>query len=409
MKHSSVFLLVFLFGPIISPGLAQEILQWRGSDRSGAYKDSGLLKTWPAEGPTLLWESVDIGNGYGSPSITKNGIFVNGEIDSVSYLYALDLQGRLKWKTRIGKEWTQSYPGSRSTPTVVDDLVYVTAGWGALACIESATGKERWSLNLMSDFHGTNPRFGFSESVLIDGNTLYCSPGSPDTNVVALDRLTGKIIWISKGVGEITSYCSPVIVDFSTRRVLVTFSMSNMLGIDIRDGKLLWSYKQEGEGVDCQCNTPLYENGHLYCVSGNGNGAFKLRVSEDGSQITEVWKNNRCDNVFGGFIKVNDYLYTSGYEKRQYYIVETNTGTIVDSLKFDRGSTISADGHLYLYNEKGNLGLFRPAGPKLEQVCSFKVTRGTKAHFSHPVICGGLLYVRHGKSLLAYDIRDRKE
>ena len=383
---------------------AQEVLQWRGADRSGVYPETGLLDAWPAEGPALLWESSDIGNGYGSPAITKQNIFVNGEIDSISYLFALDLKGQLIWKSKIGREWTKSYPGARTTPTVVDDLVYVTAGWGQLSCIEAKTGKERWTVNMMSDFHGEVPRFGFSESVLVDGNTVFCSPGSRDTNIVALDRFTGKINWISKGGGEMTSYCSPMIIRLPARNILVTFSKSKMLGIDTKDGKLLWSYQQEGEGVDCQCNTPLFENGMIYCVAGNGNGAFKLKLSDDGSQVTEIWKNNLCDNLMGGFIKVKDYLYTSGYEKRQYYVVETNGGKIVDSVKFDRGSTIFADGKLYLYNEKGQTGLFNPNGPKLEQISTFKVTKGTKAHFAHPVICGGVMYIRHGRELIGYKI-----
>lgn len=386
---------------------AQEILQWRGSERSGVYHETGLLNEWPPEGPALLWESGDIGNGYGSPVITRENIFVNGEIDTISYLFALDLKGNFLWKSAIGREWTQSYPGSRTTPTVVDDLIYVTAGWGALSCLETKTGKERWSLNMMSDFHGPVPRFGFSESVIIDGNTLYCSPGSPDTNVVALDRMTGKILWISKAEGEMTSYCSPMIIRLPQRNILVTFSKSMLLGLDTKDGKLLWSYKQEGEGVDCQCNTPLYENGMIYCVAGNGNGAFKLSLSADGTSIKEIWKNNRCDGLMGGFIKVNDHLYSSGYEKRQYYTVDTNTGAIVDSVKFDRGSVVFADSKLYLYNEKGQMGLFSPNGQKLDQISAFKITKGTKAHFAHPVICGGVMYVRHGKALLAYQVAKR--
>ena len=383
----------------------QEVLQWRGSDRTGIYNESGLLKTWPETGPELLWEFDGLGNGYGSPVITKTNIFINGEIDTTSYVFALDLSGKYLWKSKIGKEWTQSYPGSRTTPTVADDLLYVTAGWGQLACLESRTGKERWSVNMMTDFHGQVPRFGFSESVLVDGNTVYCSPGSPDTNVVALDRFTGKINWISKGAGEMTSYCSPMLIRLPQRKILVTYSKTTLLGIDTKDGKLLWTYKQEGQDIDCQVNTPIYENGFLYSVAGNGNGAFKLRLSDDGTQITEIWKNGRCDNLMGGFIKLNDYIYTSGYENRQYYTLETTGGKIVDSVKFDRGTINYCDGMLYLYNEKGQVGLFRPDGPKMEQVSSFKVTRGTKAHFAHPVICNGILYIRHGKSLLAYKVK----
>jgi outer membrane protein assembly factor BamB len=179
MKHF-IFLVFTIFLSMIQLlAGAQEVLQWRGADRSGVYNETGLLKSWPAEGPALLWESGDIGNGYGSPVITRTNIFVNGEIDSISYLFALDRSGKFLWKSKIGREWTQSYPGTRTTPTVMDDLAYVTAGWGQLACLETRTGKERWSVNMTTDFHGQAPRFGFSESVLVDGNTVYCSPRQP--------------------------------------------------------------------------------------------------------------------------------------------------------------------------------------------------------------------------------------
>jgi outer membrane protein assembly factor BamB len=405
MRHLLLnFLIAILF---FAPGMisGQEVLQWRGADRSGVFYETGLLKKWPDTGPVLAWEFDGLGNGYGSPVITKDKIFVNGEVDTISYLFALDLSGKFLWKSKIGKEWTQSYPGSRSTPTVVSDLIYVTAGWGEVACLEAQSGKPRWTVNLMTNFFGPVPRFGFSESLLVNGGEVYCSPGGKDTNVVALDRFTGKLKWICKGVGEMTSYCSPMLIRLPQRNVLVTFSKTNLLGIDTKDGKLLWNYQQEGQDVDCQVNTPIYENGYIYSVAGNGNGAFKLKLSDDGSQVTEVWKNPRCDNLTGGFIKVNDHIYTSGYEKRQYYVVETNEGKIVDSVKFDRGTTNFADGLLYLYNEKGNFGLFKPNGPKMEQISTFKITRGTKAHYAHPVICNGIMYIRHGKSLLAYMIR----
>ena len=212
MKH---FFLNGLFALLLLntlPGQCQEILQWRGTERSGVYYETGLLKTWPEAGPQLLWEFDGLGNGYGSPVITKTNIFVNGETDTTSYLNALDLSGKFLWKSRIGKEWIINYPGSRSTPTIMDDLVYLTAGWGQLACLEAKSGKEKWSVNLMADFHGPVPRFGFSESVLVDGDIVFCSPGSPDTNVVALDRFTGKIRWICKGAGEMTAYCSPMMI-----------------------------------------------------------------------------------------------------------------------------------------------------------------------------------------------------
>lgn len=399
---SGTLLLILLFSLNLS---SQEVLQWRGADRSGNYAGSNLLKSWPDGGPNLLWEFDGLGNGYGSPVITTTNIFINGEMDTISYLFALDKTGKFLWKSPIGKEWVINYPGSRSTPTVVNDLIYVTAGLGTVACLESATGKLRWSVDLVKDFQGTIPRFGFSESVLVDGDKLFCSPGNADTNVVALDRFTGKIIWISKGVGEITSYTSPVMIQRATKRILVTFSKTTLMGIDSKDGILLWSYPMDGQDIDCQCNTPYYEQGAIYLVNGNGNGAVKLALSEDGTKITEVFRNSRCDGLFGGFIKMGNYLYTSGYEKRSFYTLDCQNGAIVDSLKFDRGAIISADQMLYLYNEKGSLALAKPTDTKLEIISSFKLAKGTKAHFAHPVICEGILFVRHGKSLLAYDIK----
>lgn len=385
---------------------SQEVLQWRGNDRTGVFQETNLMKSWPDGGPQLLWEYEGLGNGYSSPVITRTNIYVNGEIDSINYLFALDLFGKFLWKAKIGKEWTLSYPGSRSTPTVLGDLIYVTTGLGTVACLEAKTGKTRWSVDMIKDFHGPINRFGFSESLLADEEKVFFSPGGADSNIVALDRFTGRIKWICKALGEITSYCSPQIIKLPVRNILVTFSKNALLGIDMSDGTLLWSHKQDGNG-DVHINTPLYKDGFIYYITGDGSGSVKLKLSEDGTIITEVWKNSSCDNVMGGFIKSGNYIYTASYGKKIWYIQDVSSGRLVDSIEFDKGVTNYADGMLYLYNEKGQLGLFRPAGPKMELVSSFKITRGTKAHFAHPVICNGILYVRHGKSLLAYDIKEK--
>ncbi|MHC1702585.1 MAG: PQQ-binding-like beta-propeller repeat protein [Tenuifilaceae bacterium] len=406
MNLKKLLLLFAVTFYLTANSFSQEILQWRGADRSGIYKESNLLKTWPVAGPNLLWESEAIGNGYGSPVITKKNIFIEGEIDTINYLFALDLTGKIQWKTKIGKEWVTNYPGVRTTPTVVNDLLYVTTGWGKLSCIETNTGKEKWSVDMMKDFHAKQITFGLSESVVVEDNKVYFSPGSKDTNIVALDRFSGKVVWISKALGEKTAYCSPLLIKLPQRNILVTFSAHALLGIDTKDGSLLWSHKQESEG-DVHVNTPYFENGYIYYITGDGNGSVKLKLSDDGTSITEVWRNKKCDNTFGAFIKVNDYIYTSGYEKRVYYTLNANTGEITDSLKFDRGAIIAADNLLYLYNERGQMGLFNPSGPKLEQISVFKITKGTKAHYAHPVILNGILYVRHGKSLLAYDIKNK--
>jgi len=403
-RPSSLVLLPFTLLLVANTLFSQEVLQWRGADRRGMYQETGLLQVWPEGGPELLWEFTEAGNGYSSPLITDDRIYITGEIDTVTYLFALEKSGELIYQVPVGKEWTINYPGSRSTPILVDDLIYLTTGMGTVACLEAKDGKVRWSLNMMSDLHAPGITFGYAEGLLVDGNTVFCTPGNADTNVVALNRFTGKIQWIGKGLGEHTAYCSPLLIRLPARNIMVTFTAHALLGIDTKDGSLLWSHKQDFEG-DVHVNTPWFEDGFIYYITGDGNGSVKLKLSDDGTTITEVWRNKSCDNTMGGFIKLGNDIYTASYEKRKWYVQDATTGDNVDSVKFDKGITVFADNMLYLYNERGQLGLFKPNGPSMEMVSSFKITRGTKAYYAHPVICDGIMYVRHGNSLLAYDIK----
>jgi outer membrane protein assembly factor BamB len=400
-----LFFIALFISVALCSSQAQEVLEWRGKDRTGYYPEKGLLKSWPTDGPELLWEFDGLGNGYSSPAITSENIYITGEIDTVNYLFCLNNSGKMIWKSKVGKEWIINYPGSRSTPTVVGSLVYTTAGWGTIACFDAKSGAVKWSADYIKDFNGRINRFGFSESVVVDGDLVFCTPGSADTNIVALNRYTGELQWICKGLGQLASYSSPLLIKLPERNILVTFTKSELLGIDTKNGHLLWVHKQDSAG-DVHINTPFYEDGFIYYITGDGNGAVKLNLSADGKEISEIWRNKSADNTMGGFIKINDYIYSSGYEKRLWFSIDANTGKIVDSLKFDKGNTIAAENLLYLYNEKGNLALVKPTGPKLDIVSSFKITRGSKAHYSHPVINDGILYLRRGKSLLAYNIRN---
>jgi outer membrane protein assembly factor BamB len=403
MNVKKLLLLFVLFSFIFAVN-AQEVLQWRGVDRKGVYQETNLLKSWPAEGPALLWENADMGNGYGSPVMSKDKIYILGETDTVCVLYCLDHKGKELWKKKVGREFVNNYPGVRTTPTLVGDLVYVSTGMGTISCFDANVGTEKWSVDMHKNLNGAVPYFGYAESVLTDGNLLFCTPGSKDTNVVALDRFSGKTAWISKALGESAAYCSPLLIKLAQRSILVTFTKGALIGMDSKDGKLLWSHKQSGEG-GVHINTPWFENGHIYYITGDGNGSVKLKLADDGTSVTEIWNTRACDNAMGALIKVGDYIYSSGYERRWYYTIDDKSGQAVDSVKFDRGSINLADGLLYLYNEKGQVGLFKPQGKKMEQVSSFKVTRGTKAHYAHPVICNGVMYIRHGRSLLAYNIK----
>ncbi len=383
---------------------AQVDAQFRGPARDGIYNETNLLKVWPKEGPSVLWKTEGIGNGYSSPIIFGNRIYVTGEIDSIGYLIAFDKSGKLEWKKQTGREWMENFTGSRSTPTLVNGLLYVSTSMGRLICFDANTGSERWAVDMIKDLHGINVRFGYSEGPLVNENLVYCFPGGPDTNAVALDRFSGKIAWVSAAMKDSTAYTSPLLITLPSRKVIVNFTIHNLIGLDAVTGELLWNKPLKGNG-DIHANTALYENGVLYYITGTGNGAVKLALSDKGNTITEIWSNENVTNVHGGFVKIGNYIYTSQYKPARYCSIDATSGQLTDSLKFDKGVTIFADDMLYLYTQKGKVGLVKPDNGKMELISSFKLPLGKKEYFTIPVISDGILYMRHGDAMLAYDIR----
>jgi outer membrane protein assembly factor BamB len=379
-----------------------EITQWRGDARDGIYHETNLLKEWPKDGPEMLWAYEGVGNGYGSPAITSERIFVNGEVDSLSHLFAFDLKGKLLWESEYDSSWVVNFPGSRSTPTVIDDLVYVCSPMGEVVCFKVEDGSKVWSHNMIDDYNGQNTRFGYSQSLLVDGDKVFFAPGdSLKTNVVAVNRFTGEEIWTSLAKGEKPAYCSPMLIELPTRKVLVTFSEFSLFGLDAETGKLLWSHQDSV--ADIKGNTPVFDNGYIYATS-YGNGTIKLKLSEDGSKVTEVWKNKSINSIQEGLLKVNNKLIGIQYKKRFLRVLDELMGNDIDSIKIGSGSSIYADNMLYFYDEKGPLSLLR-LEPKLEKVSTFKIKKGAKEHFAHPVIKNGVLYIRHGNALMAFNIK----
>jgi outer membrane protein assembly factor BamB len=406
------FLLITAFLSQVLIAQSQTVAQWRGINRDGIYQEANLLKTWPAEGPQLLWETEAIGHGYGSPVVWNNKLYINGEIDSISHLFAFDLQGNLLWKTPngpefIGTDFSAGFPGSRSTPTVYEGKVYISSGLGRMACIDAETGKEIWSKHMVTDLGGALNYFGYCESLVVDGNWLYCFPGGQDANVVCLDRLTGNTVWTSKAMADLVAFTSPMMIKLPSRSLFVTISKNYLFALDAKNGELLWSFKEDSVKMEGQyTNTPLYDNGFIYGVSGvdQGKGAYKLQLSPDGASITEKWVNNKVKNETGGFVKVNNKLYVTTQDKK-LKALDIETGAVVDSLRNMRGSLIFADNRFFCYNDNGNVDLIALENNQLKTVSKFKITKGTKEHLAHPVIDKGILYIRHGKVLQAYKVK----
>ncbi|MFA5420223.1 MAG: PQQ-binding-like beta-propeller repeat protein, partial [Bacteroidales bacterium] len=294
-----------VFGIITWSGLyPQEIAQWRGPNRDGIYYETGLLKHWPPNGPKLLWSYEGLGDGHASAAVTSTRVFTAGTAGDNGFVIAFDHIGKVIWKTEYGKEWFESWPGVRSTPLVYNDKLYILSGYGQLVCMNAEKGNILWKVDLTTAYDGQNITWAFTENLLIDDNKLYCTPGGENDNILALDKDSGKLIWKSKGNGEKSAYCSPMIIKLTNRKILVTMTASSIVGVDASDGKPLWHLGHINKYA-VHPNTPLYNDGLLYCTSGYGKGGEMLKLSADGSSVTEVWRNDLLDPKTGGVVLIN--------------------------------------------------------------------------------------------------------
>jgi len=411
MKNLPLLLLICI---LISCSQKKEsVNEWRGPGRSGIYIEKELLKAWPENGPEEILSVENIGNGYASPIVSDVYIFITGEKDSVLMLQKYDLKGTQIWEKNLGKEWIVTFPGARSAPTLIDSLLYLISGMGNVYCISAENGNVLWSKDFVGDFGGISPLFGHSEAPVIFEDKLIWTPGGAEKNVVALNRFTGDLIWSNKGFGERSAYNQPVIISLPERNIYVTFSAYHLMGFDCSTGEMLWSHEQtsypleqRGPGYgDTHANTIIYSDGNIYYAEGDGNCGVKLKLSDGGTKITEVWNNKGFDSYMGGIVKIDNYIYGGSAAKPLLLSINTETGVIADSLKIGRGVVISADNLLYYYNDRGITTLVSYDNGKMQEISSFKLTKGSKEHFSHPVIRNGVLYIRHGNALVGYKIK----
>jgi len=395
----------FLLAVLLVPLPAQ--VEWR-YDRTGIYaNETGLLKSWPANGPEMLWHYDGLGEGHSSVGIAADKLYVTGMLDGKGYLYVLDLNGKLLNKTMYGDEWTTNYEGTRATPVINDGKVYLMSGTGDLICLDKKTLNVIWKRNIFADFDSKNIRWGFTESPLIVGEKLIITPGGKKHNIVALDKNTGKQIWSSPGKGDLSAYCSPLYIDNQEIPLVVTMTAEHIVGLEVATGKLLWSVENKNKN-SIHANTPVYANNMILCASAD-KSCVMLRLSDGGRKVEKAWEIPEFDNLIGALVKIGDYIYgsSSGYNAAKFwYCIDWATGEIkYRDRQLAMGVSIAADGMLYCYTDKGEMALVKPSPEKFDIVSQFPITKGTGPHWAHPVIYKGVLYVRHGGSLMAYKIK----
>ena len=392
--------------------LAADWTQFRGPNRDGKSGETGLLKSWPAGGPKQLWTSkVNVGTGFSSMSIANGAIYTTGLIDGQETMFALDLKGKLKWKAAYGPGFSKFPPSTRTTPTVDGEYLYVMSSMGKAVCVKASDGKEKWSVDTAEKFGGKNLRWGIAESILIVDDKAICTPGGPGATMVALDKLTGKTIWRTKSLSDISAYCSPILIKDAKKNLIVTMTGENVIGVSPASGKVLWKYPYRGR---CQAHavSPTYSDGQIFITSGYGDGAVMLKLSPDGKSVKVAWKDKDYDTHHGGVILVDGNVYGTtwnGNSTGNWICADWKTGKIKFNTSWKcKGSMVFAEGMLYCYEEKGGtIGLVKASPDGFKVISSFKVTEGEGKHWAHPVVSGGVLYVRHGSALMAYDVKGK--
>jgi outer membrane protein assembly factor BamB len=408
-----IFFISFSFS--VCSAEAQKLCDWpcfHGPDRSNKSVETGLIKKWPEKGPDLIWTVSGLGEGYSSISIGEGRIYTAGMSDNQTFVFCFDSEGKPVWKKANGKAWSTtlswatSYTGARSTPTYDNGVIYHLGERGRLAAFDSKTGKEIWYKELIQEFDAEMPEYGYSESVLIDGNNLFIRPAGKKGFQVCLNKLNGQMIWANTEIPGSEGYSSPVINEFGGYRQIINSSSNCYYGIDTRSGKLLWKIDFENErGLNL--TDAVVNNEYLFISSGYGKGSMlvKLKASGKGIVPETVWQNNLMDNHHGGIILHNGYLFGSGTNSRGWFCLNFLTGKQL--WKVDgKGSLTFADGMLYLMDERGSMKLVGATPDKYVLSGEFKVPSGGEGMFwAHPVVCGGRLYIRHADKLYAYNIR----
>jgi len=385
--------------------------QWRGPDRTDLSKEAGLLKTWPTEGPKRLWLFKEAGLGYSGPAIVKGKLFTLGVRDGSEQLIAVDINdGKPLWSAKLGDMLNNSYgDGPRGTPTVDGDFVYALSGRGDLICANAADGKVIWQ-KAMREFGGKTPGWGYTESVLVDGNKVVCTPGGSRGALLALDKKTGGTLWQSKDFTDGAQYASIIPATVHGQRQYVQLTMKHVAGIGPEDGKLLWS--TDFPGQTAVIPTPIVHDNQVYVTAGYGVGSKLVNIGPS-NEVTEVYFNKVMKNHHGGAILLDGHVY--GYSDGPGWVCQnfaTGEQVWAERSALGKGAIAYADGMFYCLAEGNGTVALVEASPKgWKEHSRFKLEaqtaqRSPQGHiWTHPVITGGRLYLRDQELLSCYDVK----
>ncbi|HEU4678672.1 MAG TPA: PQQ-binding-like beta-propeller repeat protein [Terrimicrobiaceae bacterium] len=387
------------------PLLAADWPQWRGPNRDGISPETGLLKSWPAGGPKLVWKTTGLGEGYSSFSVAAGRLYTQGQRSGTQYVMAFDVTtGKKLWEVENGRAYEERRGnGPRGTPTIDGDRLYALAADGSLACLDNKTGKKIWGFNIVTKYSGDVPHWGISESPLIDGARVIVQPGGSGASIVALDKMTGKEIW--KSAGDPAAYSSAVLAQVGGIKQLLHFTSQGAVGLRADNGEQLWRYTQVSNRT-ANIATPIYRNGHAFFSSDYGTGAALLKLDSDpsGKRAQEIYFTREMKNHYSSSVLIGQHLY--GFSSSILTAMKFDDGSVAwRDRSVRKGSVISADGMLYAQGENGTIALVEASPTAYKELSRFSITIGGYPLWTLPVIADGHLYLRDQDNLYRYAIK----
>ncbi len=431
MRNTSTLLLpslaLILAGALwadILPAAETDAPDWprfHGPKGDNHSTETGLMKRWPPEGPKLLWTVEKLGFGYSSVTIAHDTIYTAGNVaegdadaedaDMRTEITALDFDGNRRWTFNDYPAFVGHMLGTRATPTIDGDRLYHKTPLGDVFCLNALTGKKIWGLNILETFGGENITWALSESLLVDGDRVICSPGGPKTAVVALDKMTGKTVWKSASAeGDSASYSSPVVIEYEGLRMILTMTGKALIGVNADTGKLLFRHPHETQH-DANVANPVFHEGQVVVSSGYRGGTQAVKLTVDGGEVTaeQIWKSEELDCHHGGLILVDGHIYgaSHNYNNGKWICLDWKTGEMKYAEKgVGKGSATFADGMLYTLSSAHIMGLVKAEPDAHRSSGEFEIPDlGRSTSRGHPVVCGGRLYIRHNEYLYAYDVK----